>query len=474
MKASKLPFAARFVRWWVRFYTLGLPARERHARLAEIESDIWEQSEFAREEGGSGRLIALQIFTRLLLGIPMDVSWRITGRGAERAALTAGAKSMLQRGNGTARLALRSRFGIGTLAVSAALLLTAGSWTVIRDQAAVGDRVDTSVVGIGLSDLDSISDDTGLPRIELESHVPHMAVKARTRRGDTVTTLHDGRVLVVGVLSSPGNWNGARVYSPSKDVWQSTAYLADKRRWHGSTLLLDGRVLVTGGRKVSGKVLHTVELFDPIDDSWISTSVMHHGRAFHAAALLNDGRVLVAGGFDDDLRTLASAEIYDPATQTWDLAADMGEARSFPTASVLHDGRVLVTGGSHTGAGTAAIRRTAEIYDPITNDWTPAGRFEVNRAGHSATVLRDGRVLVVGGAGPASTIAKAEMYDPGMNAWFPAGVLTLARTGHSAALMPDGRVIIAGGWSDDGSAGRMVEIFDPRVGTWMTMMAVSP
>ena len=468
---SRLPFAARFVRWWVRFYTFGLPARERDARLAEIQSDIWEQVEFARSEGASVGLITLQICTRLLFGTSMDLSWRLSRRGAERAALDVGAKSMLQGGAGAFHLAFKTRLGISALAVTAAFLLTAGSLTAIRDQTEVGDRVDTSLVGIGLAELEPMPYDTSLPRIQLTVFVPHMAVKARTGRGDTVTTLSDGRILVVGDLSSPDNWNGARVYSSLKGVWQSTAYLADKRRWHTSTLLLDGRVLATGGRQMSGEVLHTVELFDPVVDSWTSTSVMHHGRAFHAAALLNDGRVLVVGGFDNDLHTLTSAEIYDPDTHTWTLAAEIGEARSFPTASVLHDGRVLVTGGSHTGAGLAAMRRTAEIYDPVTDNWTPAGQFAVNRAGHSATVLRDGRVLVVGGAGPASTIAKAEIFDPEKNVWTPAGVLALARTGHSAALMSDGRVIIAGGWGDNGSAGHVVELFDPRVGTWLTMAA---
>ena len=473
MKPSRLPFAARLVRWWTRAYTLGLPPQDRDARVAEIESDTWEQYEFARTSGNSSRLVVLHVVARLLLGIPMDLSWRLSQIGAERDAFERGVSSAIQRGSRALRPVLRSKLGVGTLAVGAAILLTAASWTAIRDQGILGDRVDTSLVGIGLSELDSLLYDTDLPRIQLSAHVPHMAVKARAKRGDTVTTLEDGRILVVGDLSSPGNWNGARIYSPVKGVWQSTAYLADKRLWHTSTLLWDGRVLITGGRKVSGEVIHTVELFDPEDDSWTSTSVMHRGRVFHASALLNDGRVLVLGGFDNGLRTLSSTEIYDPVTQVWSLAADMLEARSFPTASVLQDGRVLVIGGSHTGAGPAAMRKTAEIYDPRTDTWAPAGRIEISRAGHSATLLRDGRVLVVGGAGPASTIAEAEIYYPEQNMWSRAGSLTLARTDHSAQMMSDGRVIVAGGWGNDGSAGHVVEIFDPRVGTWLTM-AVAP
>ncbi len=471
MNKLRLPFTARIVRWWVRFYTSGLPQRERDARRAEIESDIWEQVEFAREEGSSLGSISVHIFGRLLFGIPMDLLWRSSCRGAEHQAVKVGIASMRKTAAEAPRFALKSRVGVTVLAVTGALFLTAGSVTAIRDQITVGDRVDTSLVGIGLAELEPMPIDSGLPRIELAVFVPHMAVKARTERGDTVTTLNDGRILVVGDLSSPDNWNGARVYSPLKGVWQSTAYLADKRYWHTSTLLQDGRVLITGGRKDSGQVLRTAESFDPEDNSWTSTSVMRHQRSSHASALLNDGRVLVVGGFDNEIRTLASAEIYDPDTRAWSQAANMIETRSFPTASVLQDGRVLVTGGSHTGAGPAAMRKTAEIYDPKTDTWTSAGQFAINRAGHSATVLRDGRVLVVGGAGAAATIGLAEIYDPMQNIWSPAGNLALARTDHSAAIMSDGRVIVAGGWSDDGAAGHLVELFDPRVGTWLALAA---
>ena len=210
MNPSRLPFAARFVRRWVRLYSLGLPAADRDARLAEIESDIWEEVDFARGQGKSSPLISFQICSRLLLGVPMDLSWRITGRGAERDALGRSAKTLRQKG-GALGLAFRSRLAVGTMLVTGALFLTAGSVTAIRDQITVGDRVDTPLVGIGLSDLDAHPHHADLPRIELTNFVPHLAVKARTRRGDTVTALPDGRVLVVGDLSSPGNRDGARV-----------------------------------------------------------------------------------------------------------------------------------------------------------------------------------------------------------------------------------------------------------------------
>ena len=195
---------------------MGLPATDREARLEEIESDIWEEVAFARSEGAPPGLIALQIYTRLLFGVPMDLSWRLSGRGGEREALGRGAKSLRRKGGGALRFAFKSRLAVGTMLATGALFLTAGSVTAIRDQITVGDRVDNSLIGSGLAELETIPYDSTLPRIELTVFVPHMAVKARAGRGDTVTRLSDDRVLVVGNVSSPETGTARESTVPSR------------------------------------------------------------------------------------------------------------------------------------------------------------------------------------------------------------------------------------------------------------------
>ncbi|EPX60686.1 PKD domain protein [Cystobacter fuscus DSM 2262] len=54
--------------------------------------------------------------------------------------------------------------------------------------------------------------------------------------------------------------------------------------------------------------------------------------------------------------TLASAEVYDPATGTWSPTGSMATSRYRHTATLLRNGRVLVTGGSYSG--------TSELYTP--------------------------------------------------------------------------------------------------------------
>ena len=42
-------------------------------------------------------------------------------------------------------------------------------------------------------------------------------------------------------------------------------------------------------------------------------------------------------------------------------------------------------------------RNTAEIYDPVTATWSPAGHMTTDRVGPMASLLPKGNVLVVGG-----------------------------------------------------------------------------
>ncbi len=93
------------------------------------------------------------------------------------------------------------------------------------------------------------------------------------------------------------------------------------------------------------------------------------------------------------------------------------------------------------------------------------------REGHTATLLHDGRVLLVGGNDLGShAIATAELYDPATGTFTPTGSMAIARGFHTATLLDDGRVLIAGGdaaaWSDAGPFLASAEIYDPETGTF--------
>lgn len=132
--------------------------------------------------------------------------------------------------------------------------------------------------------------------------------------------------------------------------------------------------------------------------------------------------------------------------------------RQEQTTTVLRDGRVLVLGGRGLDGAPLA---SGEIYDRDSGAWTPIAAMGRARAGHTASLLLDGRVLVAGGTGcrrtctDADALATAELYDPASGAWAQTTNMHVSRSGHAAVVLGDGRVLVAGGRGIDPAAERL-------------------
>jgi hypothetical protein len=166
-----------------------------------------------------------------------------------------------------------------------------------------------------------------------------------------------------------------------------------------------------------------------------------------------------------------AAQIYDPATGKFKPTGSMADARTKHTATRLKNGRVLVVGGADLSDGIDNLA-TAEIYDPATGKFTPTGSMAQGRAEHTATLLADGRVLVAGGyGGGTNTLSSAEIYDPATGKFAPTGSMSVTRDRHTATLLPSGKVLIAGGLDDGATSSSpgvlaSAELFDPTTGTF--------
>ena len=137
------------------------------------------------------------------------------------------------------------------------------------------------------------------------------------------------------------------------------------------------------------------------------------------------------------------------------------------TATLLADGRVLVVGG-YGGFENLA---STEVYDPSTGTWSPTGSMAEARKRHAATLLTDGRVLVLGGTDDfGKALASVEVYDPSTGTWSPTGSMAHARREHTATRLTDGTVLIAGGAFHGAPASNVLlasaELYDPSTGTW--------
>jgi len=218
---------------------------------------------------------------------------------------------------------------------------------------------------------------------------------------------------------------------------------------------------------------------NPGSRSWSTTGKMAHFRDFAMqAALMSDGRVLVVGGHAEGEPTdpaMRSADLFDPATGQW-TATETTQSPHWGghTVTGLQDGTVLVAGGyplapanSNPGQTTAA-----ELFDPATGHWNKTGSMTVARTRHLATLLLDGSVLAVGGyQTPARGFGQvatrtAEIFDPRSGTWARTASLTMIRVARSASLLPDGRVLVLGdGGTRDAPFGAL-EVYDPARRTW--------
>jgi hypothetical protein len=216
-------------------------------------------------------------------------------------------------------------------------------------------------------------------------------------------------------------------------------------------------VLVAGGySSVTDTGTNTAELYDPATGSWRVTGSLISARNYHTATLLRDGKVLVAGGTPNNNgpnRFLSAAELYDPATGSWTGTGNLETARAGHTATLLPSGKVLVAGGNQINS--------AELYDPNTATWSATGSLNVSRVLHTATLLPNGEVLVAGGSDLNST----ELYDLNTGTWRVTGNLNKPRSWwHTATLLPCGKVLVTDGYVSSSILG--AELYDPDTGRW--------
>ncbi|HEX6505995.1 MAG TPA: hypothetical protein VF221_00030, partial [Chloroflexota bacterium] len=165
---------------------------------------------------------------------------------------------------------------------------------------------------------------------------------------------------------------------------------------------------------------------------------------------------LVAGGIGATMNDLASAEVFDPRTNMWTILPPLPQSRYSQSASLLADGRVLLVGGivNHV------ISRSTILFDPARNVFISGPPTHFLHAQQCAVTLANGRILIAGGYG-----GQPETYDPASYSWKPAGS-TPARIRPTMTLLPDGLVLLAGGTNRRDHDLSTASVFHPNTNRW--------
>jgi hypothetical protein len=284
------------------------------------------------------------------------------------------------------------------------------------------------------------------------------------RRGHTATLLVDGRVLIAGGFSASGApLASAEIFDPAPTA--RTFALLDKamtagRAYFTATLLPGGTVLLAGGATSSAVMddLSSAELFDPGAGTFTATGPMTASHSSHTATLLESGRVLVYGG------SHFRADLYDPVKKTFASGGDHTAWQMSLTATSLPGGRVLTAGGVMGSGQGSGIVSTAEVFVDSETRFFSTGAMVASRSAHGATLLTDGNVLMTGGRGLVGStytgLASAELYVPASPGTFSTiGTMKSARFGHTATLLPNGDVLLVGGQPSDTTVSATAEVF---------------
>lgn len=230
------------------------------------------------------------------------------------------------------------------------------------------------------------------------------------------------------------------------------------------TLAPNGKAWLVGGSSdCAGALAARPAVFNARNSLWTEPNIEPQGLVDHTASLLaiSTPTLFVVGGRGQTGASDATYAIDLERSQTA-VGRIPGGPRFAHTATMLFDGRLLILGGTADTAAPSIAR--AEWYRPDIG-WDTADPIPSPRRNHTATLLRDGRVLVVGGITRLAT-ATCWLYDPFCDRWTQTAAMSTPRTGHTATLLSDGTVLVAGGHDDRGRTLAACETYDPVTGVW--------
>jgi Kelch motif protein/galactose oxidase-like protein len=264
------------------------------------------------------------------------------------------------------------------------------------------------------------------PEIVAAAHRPDSPTTAPLSDADVPP---DGRALAT-----------AELFDPATGTWTSTGPMNFARVGAAAVTLSDGRVLVVGSAAVNVRALHhrafeSTEIYDPksgrfslagalpsfnreaVKKLGVSLPLSEPMPAYTGTLVaLRDGGALLVGHsrWWKHQGEITRSFRFDPRTRTWVEAEPAcawvednqagtsvhtpGTCRVRATVATLQDGRVLIAGGVGGYQNSTPAMRSARLYDPSTNAWSPLPDMPGPRGGGVALLLRDGSVLVLGGS----------------------------------------------------------------------------
>ena len=259
-------------------------------------------------------------------------------------------------------------------------------------------------------------------------------------------------------------FSAAAALAQSAGTFTPTGSMITPRYGHTATLLLNGKVLIAGGRNPTDFILFSAEIYDPETGTFSSTGDMTMALSEPTATLLPNGQVVIVG-MDDyfypDKRL--EAQVYDPLTGTFSPAGSVENTKvTCALTTMLTNGKVLVSVGTWwPPAGAQGL--PPYLYDPTSAMFEATGQYATTAnldedICPTEALLADGKVLTTWES------AYAEVYNPDTGTYLATGdLIPTGSMGYTATLLMNGNVLIAGGDTNP-----INSLYDPATGKFTT------
>jgi Domain of unknown function (DUF1929)/Glyoxal oxidase N-terminus/PKD domain len=283
-----------------------------------------------------------------------------------------------------------------------------------------------------------------------------------------MVVLPDGRPIVMGGTLQYDPFHGelrTSTYDPGTNTFTDQQSMAHGRWYPTGTVLGDGRVMVFSGLNETGGTNTSVEFYT-VSSGWSAAfSAPWTPPLYPRMHQLPNGNVFYSG-------STTGSSLFNPATHTWTTNVaftNYNGTRTYGTSVLLpltpannYAPKVIIMGGGSPSTNTT------EIIDlsAASPKWAYGPNMSQPRIEMNATILPNGRVLALGGSlndeDTATASLNADLYDPGSNTFSPAGAEVYARLYHSVSLLlPDATVWVAGGNPQRGTYEPHMEIYSP-------------
>lgn len=252
-----------------------------------------------------------------------------------------------------------------------------------------------------------------------------------SRMGDKGTLLDDGRVVFASAIQhTRSKTYPVEIFNPRTGEFTPIQFNTAFEKISRSTLLSNGKILAFGRSGV-------ITTIDPETGEFEFRNRLAVPRGAYTATMLQNGRVLIAGGVVE--RAVRDSEIYDPSSNIITKVGDLTQERFGHTALLLPDGSVLIAGGRRGDPASPTQVTVAERYDPSTGTFSRAGS-PGNEQIRAAAVLNTGKVFLILRSGDVV------LYDPENGTFHPTGD-SIGRdySLYTVTVLRDGRVLVIGG-----------------------------